>query len=80
LNRLGVRPNLIGRVINLIREHAEAVDVRPSFGISPDPEDEAFCACAEEGKADFIVTLNPRDFPQDRVQAKVIPPSALWRQ
>ena len=40
LKRLRVRPNLIGRVINLIRERAEEVRVHPSAEISPDPKDD----------------------------------------
>ena len=81
LGRLGVRPGLIGSVINLIRERAEEVDVRSSVEISPDPKDDAFCICAKEGEADFIVTLNPKDFPQNRLKTKVVPPShfARWR-
>lgn len=75
LKRLGVRPNLIGTVINLIRERAEEVDVRSSVEISPDPKDDAFCICAEDGKADFIITLNPKDFPQSRLKAKVFLPN-----
>lgn len=77
LKRLHVRPNLIGRVINLIRERAEEVKVRRSIEISPDPKDEPFCICAGEGRADFIVTLNPKDFPQDRLKALVLLPSEL---
>jgi predicted nucleic acid-binding protein len=77
LRRLGVRPNLIGAVINLIRERAEQVNVHASFEISPDPKDDPFCLCSEEGNADFIVTLNPKDFPQERLKAKVISPAAL---
>lgn len=77
LKRLGVRSNLIGTVVNLIRERAEHVDVRGSVRISPDPKDDPFCLCSEEGKADFIVTLNPKDFPQGRLRAKVISPNAL---
>jgi predicted nucleic acid-binding protein len=77
LKRLGVRPHLIGTVVNLIRERAEHVDVRSCFEISPDPNDDPFCLCSEEGKADFIVTLNPKVFPQDRLKAKVISPAAL---
>jgi len=77
LRRLGVRPNLIGAVINLIRERAEQVNVHASFEISPDPKDDPFCLCGEEGNADFIVTLNPKDFPQERLKAKVISPAAL---
>ena len=75
LKRLGVRPNRIGTLINLIRERAEKVKVGSSAQISPDPKDDAFCLCAEAGKADFIVTLNPKDFPPDRLHAKVLLPA-----
>ena len=77
LKRLNVRSNRIGAVINLIREEAEQIKVRLSAEISPDPKDDAFCLCAEEGKADFIITLNPKDFPQNRLKAKVVSPSEL---
>jgi predicted nucleic acid-binding protein len=77
LERLGVRPSLIGTVINLIRERAEEVNVRASVEISPDPKDDAFCICAEDGKADFIVTLNPKDFPQGHLKAKVLLPDGF---
>jgi len=74
LKRLGVRPNRIGTLINLIRERAEWVKVRSSAEISPDPKDDAFCLCAESGNADFIVTLNPKDFPESRLKSKVLLP------
>lgn len=74
LKRLRVRSNLIGRIVNLIRERAEEVIVRTSLEISPDPKDDPFCICAELGGADFIITLNPRDFPADRVDAVVTSP------
>ena len=77
LKRLGVRSNLIGSVINLIRERAEQVSVHASFEISPDPKDDPFCICSEEGSADFIVTLNPKDFPQARLRARVMAPVAV---
>jgi len=47
------------------------VKVRASAQISPDPKDDAFCLCAESGEADFVITLNPEDFPQERLKAKV---------
>jgi predicted nucleic acid-binding protein len=75
LKRLHVRPNLIGKVINLIRERAEDVKVHASAQISPDPKDDAFCLCAESAKADFVITLNPKDFPQTRLKTRVTPPS-----
>jgi predicted nucleic acid-binding protein len=77
LKRLHVRSHLIGRLVNLIRDRAEDVKVRYSIEISPDPGDDPFCLCAEQGKADFIVTLNPKDFPQDRLKATVVLPENL---
>lgn len=77
LRRLPVRSHLIGRVVNLIRERAEEVRVRSAVEISPDPEGDPFCLCAEQGKADFLVTLNPKDFPQDRLKAIVVSPDQL---
>ena len=77
LKRLRVKPNLIGTVINLIRERAEAVKVRTSAEISPDPKDDAFCLCAESGDADLIVTLNSKDFPEGRLKSGVVSPAEL---
>jgi hypothetical protein len=45
-------------IVNLPREDAELVIVTTMPGISPDPGDDPFCACAEIGRADFVVTLN----------------------
>ena len=70
--RLNVRPSVAGRLVNLLREEAEEVTVRTSVEISPDPGDNCFCACAEETRADFLVTLNPKDFPQEKLSAKVV--------
>jgi len=74
LERRKVRPHLTGEVINLIREVAEDVPSASGSDISPDPGDEPFCICAEKGNVDFIVTLNPDDFPQEKLRAHVIGP------
>lgn len=79
LKRRHVRSHVIGRIIKLIRERAEKVEVRSSVEISLDPDDNPFCSCSQNGKADFIVTLNPKDFPQDRLKAKVLSPDRLNR-
>jgi predicted nucleic acid-binding protein len=79
LKRLRVRPNLIGKVINLIRELAEEVKVSALTQISPDPKDDAFCLCAETGRADFVITLNRQDFPQERLKSRVIFPDEFAR-
>ncbi len=77
LRRLHVRPALIGAFINLIRERGEAVEVRSEAEISPDPKDDPFCACSKAGRADMIFTLNPKDFPQSRLKAKVLAPTPV---
>lgn len=74
LARLGVRRSLIGKVVNLLREEGEFVDVRFASNVSADPDDNPFCACAEQAQAAFIATLNPRDFPQKELSARVISP------
>lgn len=74
LGRLGVRRPLIGKIVNLLREEAELVPAYALPAISPDPGDDPFCACAESGHADFIVTLNSKDFPQQLLSAHVIRP------
>jgi hypothetical protein len=66
----------MGKIINLLREEAELGAVPFTYEVSPDPEDNPFCACAEIGDASFIVTLNPKDFPQPKLRAKVILPGA----
>ena len=74
LARLGVRRQVAGRIVNLLREEAEEVNVPSTAEVSPDPGDDPICACAEHGRADFIATLNKKDFPQRRLSAKVITP------
>ena len=74
LARLGVRRAVIGRIVNLLRREAEFIETPRTVEAEPDPGDAPFWACAEAGAADFIVTLNTKDFPQGRLSAKVIGP------
>jgi len=74
LARRNVRRSTIGRIINLLSEEGEIILLSSGAGISPDPGDDPFCLCSEQGAADFLVTLNPRDFPQRLLAAHVIAP------
>jgi predicted nucleic acid-binding protein len=49
LSRLGIRRNLVGEIINLLREEAEFVTTRSEDNLSPDPDDNAFCAARSKG-------------------------------
>jgi hypothetical protein len=71
-SRLKVRPSVAGRLVNLLKEEAEEVVVGRIIEISPDPGDDCLCGFPEVGRADFLVTLNPRDFPQDKLSAKAV--------
>ena len=53
LARLRVRRSVIGAVTNRLTEEAEFIEVGRSVEISPDPADDPFCNCAEQGQADF---------------------------
>jgi hypothetical protein len=53
---------LIGAFINHLREEeADIIEPSASVELSPDPGDDPYCSCAEDGNADFLVTLNPKD-------------------
>jgi predicted nucleic acid-binding protein len=73
LLRLKVRA--AATIVALIREEGQLVRTIQRIIDLPDPDDAPFCECAESGNADFVVTLNPDDFPQTRLKAKVIAPS-----
>jgi len=74
LAELRVRPSVIGRVVNLLREEAEWIEPRQTVEADPDPGDSPFWTCADAADADFVVTLNRRDFPQARLRTRVIRP------
>jgi predicted nucleic acid-binding protein len=73
LTRLNVRG--AGKIVRVIGEEAEFVQVTSRISGLPHEEDAHFAECAESGGADFLVTLNKRHFPQDRLSARVIAPS-----
>lgn len=59
----------IAALIDLVERHGDLVRPAPLSGISPDPKDDQFLACALAGQVDFVVTGNKKDFPEDRLGA-----------
>jgi hypothetical protein len=41
------------------------VTIRNEDNLSPDPDDNVFCACAEQGRASCIATLNKNISPKE---------------
>jgi len=51
--RLNVRPNIAGRLINLLREEAEEVEGGQKIGISPDPATIVFVGALRRARPTF---------------------------
>jgi hypothetical protein len=77
LRRLGVRPNLIGAVINLIRERAEQVHVSRILRKSPLIPRRSVLSLQQRRECRFHCHAKSKDFPQERLKAKVISTVAL---
>jgi predicted nucleic acid-binding protein len=73
LERLHVRS--ARTIVALIREQGQLVRILKKIPDLPDRDDAPFCECAESADADFIVTLNPTDFPQSKLNARIISPT-----
>ena len=63
LSRLGVRRNLVGEIINLLREEAEFVTIRSEDNLSPDPDDNVFCACPQIRTTTYSVPARSKGVP-----------------
>ena len=47
--------------------------------ISSEPGEDYFGPCAEDGRVDFLVMLNPKDFPQKKLSGKVVSPTEFLK-
>ncbi len=62
----GFPADAVADALSLIQRLGMLVATPPPVDLSPDPDDNAFIACAIAAEADFIVTGNRRHFPQAR--------------
>jgi uncharacterized protein len=60
-------PDEITALIDLLQRQGDLLHPALLSGISPDPEDDKFMACALTAPADFVVTGNKKDFPKDQL-------------
>lgn len=71
--RFGFPAEEVSALLDLFRRRGELLDPPPIAGVSPDPGDDKFIACAAAGKADFLVTGNKQHFPQSQdIGARVV--------
>jgi putative PIN family toxin of toxin-antitoxin system len=76
--KFGFPPHEIAALIDMLRGRGKLIQVVTRAGISPDPGDDKFIACALASKADFLVTGNRRDLPDKQIApTKVVSTSDL---
>ena len=54
----------LGEVLDLLKSRSLLVTPSRRLEVTPDPDDNIFLECAEEARADYLVTGNKRHFPR----------------
>ena len=62
--KFALDPELVKALIDLIRAKSRRVKATKRITVSADPEDNKFIECADQAKADYLVTGNKRHFPK----------------
>lgn len=62
--RFQLSQSQVQSILSLIRASSALVHPTEKVMVSPDEPDNRFLECAEEAKADYLVTGNKRDFPK----------------
>jgi uncharacterized protein len=69
---LKIRKGLRLKLVQLARNHARLVRLGQFPEVTKDPDDNAFVACADAARADYLVTGNRRHFPTHWKNTKII--------
>jgi putative PIN family toxin of toxin-antitoxin system len=72
--RFSFNPDAVSHSIEAIRDRALIVSPRRRLSVTRDPDDNMVLECASSGRADYVVTGNTRDFPQQFRGIYVVPP------
>jgi len=72
--KLKVTRQEAGGILDFVREHTQLV--RPLFHIyaCKDPDDDKFLECAIAASADYIITGNKKDFPDEIGKTRIVNP------
>ncbi len=62
----------IGEVMSLIKSRTVVVRPTRRFQVTPDADDNIFLECADEARADYLVTGNKRHFPRFWKSTKIV--------
>lgn len=72
--RFAIDPKLVAASIRLLKRQAKLVHPTQIVTASQDPDDNRFLECAEEAKANYLVTGNKRHFPAKWKLTRVVSP------
>ncbi len=66
--------SVIAAMLTTIRE--QSLWVRPAASVTAclDPDDDMFLECAQEGRADYLVTGNLKHFPESWLDTRIVNP------
>jgi|ERR1019366_8839057 putative PIN family toxin of toxin-antitoxin system len=70
--KFGIFSDLLAMSMELIRESATLVRPKHRVTVASDPDDNKFLECAEEAKADYLITGNKRHFPKTWGTTRVV--------
>jgi putative PIN family toxin of toxin-antitoxin system len=62
----------LGELLDLFKSRAVFVTPSRRLQVTPDPDDNIFLECAEEARADYLVTGNKRHFPRFWKSTKIV--------
>jgi putative PIN family toxin of toxin-antitoxin system len=61
-----------GEVLDLLKSRVVLVTPSRRIQVTPDPDDNIFLECADEARADYLVTGNKRHFPRFWKSTKIV--------
>jgi len=71
---LQIRKPLRQQFLDLLRNRAHLIFPNRRIQAASDPCDNIFLECADDARADYLITGNPRHFPPFWKQSKIITP------
>jgi uncharacterized protein len=71
---LGIRRGLQLQLLELIADRARLISPSRTVQAASDPADDIFLECADEARADYLITGNVRHFPKFWKATKIVTP------
>jgi uncharacterized protein len=69
---LRIRRGLRQQFLQLVQKHARLVSPSRALHVTSDPDDNIFVECADEARADYLITGNQRHFPRFWKNTKIV--------